>query len=367
MVAPAPVLPDYGGACLSGVVPALLRRRHGVPPWMPAPVAGARQVVLLVLDGLGWEQLQQRRALGPVLAGMEGGPITTVAPSTTATALTSLTTGVPPAVHGVVGYRIAAAGEVLNVLRWSTPAGDARPRIPPESIQPLEPFMGMKPAVVTRAEFAESGFTRAHLAGAELHGWRYPSSLITQVGYLLAEGREFVYAYYPGVDTVAHEFGFGALYDAEVAAADRLVGDVVSTLTAGAVLVVVSDHGQVDVGDRVLPLAPEVTRLTGMMSGEGRFRWLHARPGLAGRLYEAASGCHSDVAWVRTRQQIVDEGWLGGEPSPAVSARLGDVAIVTHAPVAFADPADTGTYNLRCRHGSLTAAEVLVPLLAATG
>ena len=78
-----------------------------------------------------------------------------------------------------------------------------------------------------------------------------------------------------------------------------------------------------------------------------------------------ARECHADTAWVRTRDEVVAEGWLGGVPSPAVAERLGDVAIVARAPVAFADPADTGSFELRCRHGSLTPAEVLVPLLAA--
>ncbi len=95
-------------------------------------VADADQVVLFVLDGLGWEQLQARRSLAPMLSGMMGGPILTVAPSTTATALTSITTGLTPGEHGVVGYRVAVDGEVLNVLRWSvgaaTPARASRPR-----------------------------------------------------------------------------------------------------------------------------------------------------------------------------------------------------------------------------------------------
>ena len=98
--APSPVLPAYGGACIDGVVRALLERRSGTPSWLPAPVAEARQVVLLTLDGLGWEQLKARTHLAPTLCSMTGGPITTVAPSTTATALTSLTTGEPPARHG---------------------------------------------------------------------------------------------------------------------------------------------------------------------------------------------------------------------------------------------------------------------------
>jgi hypothetical protein len=61
MDVPAPIVPDYGGACIDGVVPALLHRAEGNhPPWLPSVAVNADQVVLLVLDGLGWEQLQER-------------------------------------------------------------------------------------------------------------------------------------------------------------------------------------------------------------------------------------------------------------------------------------------------------------------
>ena len=55
-----PLIPDYGGANVRGIIPALLGPgpwATSLPPWMPEPVAAAEQVVLLVLDGLGWEQL----------------------------------------------------------------------------------------------------------------------------------------------------------------------------------------------------------------------------------------------------------------------------------------------------------------------
>ena len=146
-----PVLPAYGGACIDGVMHALLM--GPTPAWVPEPARGARQTVLLVLDGLGWEQLTERARLAPTLSRMTGGPITTVVPSTTATALTSLTTGLPPAKHGVVGYRVRVQGDqVLNVLRWRTSAGDARVTLPPEDFQLAEPFGGVHPPVVTRAE-----------------------------------------------------------------------------------------------------------------------------------------------------------------------------------------------------------------------
>jgi hypothetical protein len=59
----------------------------------------------------------------------------------------------------------------------------------------------------------------------------------------------------------------------------------------------------------------------------------------------------------------VKEGWLGGVPTPAVSSRLGDVALMPFVPTAFLDPADTGELRLKARHGSLTPAEMLIPLL----
>jgi hypothetical protein len=104
-----------------------------------------------------------------------------------------------------------------------------------------------------------------------------------------------------------------------------------------------------------------------LLSGEGRFRWLHARPGAAADVAAAAAERYRHVAWVRTVEEIVDEGWLGGQPVPEVASRLGDVVLAPFAPTAFFDPADTGEQRLVCRHGSLTADEMYVPLVAWEG
>lgn len=362
-----PVVPDHGGACIDGIVPALLGRRPGepIPAWVPASVADARQVVLLVLDGLGWEQLQERAHLAPTLAAMTGGPITSVAPTTTATALTSITTGKPPAVHGVVGYRVHVGdGAVMNVLRWETDAGDARDAVPPELFQHETAFGGHGVTAVIRAEFLSTGFTAACLRDARLRGWRVPSTLVVQVSELLRAGEPFVYAYYDGVDRVAHQFGMGEYYDAELRAVDRLVADLGEQLPPGAVLLVTADHGQVDVGQAVVTLDLELAAETVLLSGEGRFRWLHARPGAAAAVATQARALYGHRAWVHTRDELEAAGWFGGKLSPAAAARLGDVALIPFEPIAFLDPGDTGEITLVSRHGSLTPAEALVPLVA---
>ncbi len=126
---------------------------------------------------------------------------------------------------------------------------------------------------------------------------------------------------------------------------------------------VTSDHGQVDVGDSVITPASDLLRHVRQQSGEARFRWLHARSGQADDLLATATGLYADVAWVVSLEQIADERWLG-ELTPASAGRLGDVALVARDPVAFDDPDDSGPYHLIGRHGSLTSAEMLVPLLA---
>ncbi len=361
-----PLLPDYGGACIDAVVPALVDLTIDAPEWMPPELLDAEQVVVLVLDGLGWTQLEQHRAVLPALASLSGRSITSVTPTTTATALTSITTGLTPGVHGVVGYRMRVDGRVLNVLRWNAEGRDMRDAIPPESTQPHPAFEGQRPVVITRAEFRDTGFTRAHLAQTRHFGWRMPSTLVAEVAGALRRNEPFIYAYYDGIDKIAHEFGLGEHYLAELRAADRIVAELVETLPAGAALVVISDHGQVDVGDNVIAPDASVLAHVATQSGEGRFRWLHARPGHARHLFEAASAHHSDTGWVVSVDQVIDEGWFGPVVTDAARARLGDVALVAREVVSYVDPADTGLYELRARHGSLTADEMLVPFLVAT-
>jgi hypothetical protein len=362
-----PIFPEYSGANVRAIVPTLLApNRAADRGWMPAPVRDARQVVILVLDGLGWEQFVEHRDRMPNLAAFAGGPITTVAPSTTATALTSITTGLTPGEHGLIGYRLDVGGEILNVLRWATEAGDARRKHEPRRIQPFAPFMGEPVPVVTKADFERSGFTEAHLRGGRLMGWRAASSVAVTVGQLLRAGEPLIYAYYDGIDKIAHERGFGPYYTAELSSADDIVGQIRDQLIDDSALLVTADHGQVDVGTNDRALSDDVMKLTRNLSGEGRFRWLHARPGAAEELLAAARTAHGGDAWVKSRQELVDGGWFGSVVSPPVAARLGDVALMAKSLVSFVDAADSGPYPLVCRHGSLTSAEMLVPLLAST-
>jgi hypothetical protein len=359
-----PQRPAYGDAWVGGVLTGLLR---GAPAaWLPEPVHGARLVVLLVLDGLGWHALERWPAHVPTLCSLAGGPITTCAPSTTSAALTSIATGLAPAEHGVIGYRMRVGGEILNVLQWETASGEPGPD--PASVQPHTPFDGHALRLVTRAEFRGSGFTEAHLRGGTIIGWRTTAILREHVRRLARGEDHVVYAYYDGVDKVAHEYGLeSGFFEAELAEADRLVADLLACLPRDAALLVTSDHGQVHVAADDKVGLDAVPPLFAAHSGEGRFRGLHARRGADAELVAACREAYGERAWVFTRDELFDGGWLGAGATALVRGRLGDVVLAARAPVAFIAPDHLREAALSGYHGSLTSDELRVPLLAGRG
>ena len=384
-------IPSYSGACISNVVPSialsLARNRNGegwpsetrilelirdlhltfdpsLDSWVPKVVTEASQVVLLVVDGLGTEQLADFSHEAPLLASLAGTTICSVAPTTTATALTSIASGLSPLDHGIVGYRMRLGqDQVFNTLRWSYPDFGRRPASP-GSICSARPFMGLDVPAVSKARYTNTGFTRAYLGDTKLFEFRTLSTMVSKVGSLLASGRPFVYTYYEGLDSVAHEYGFGDPYLRELRFLDFLVNELIGVLPPGAALVVTADHGQVVVPDPPISLDPRLESLTMLKSGEGRFRWLHLRRGELAAAEEIAKEAYSNIAVVLSRDEALDEGLFGPDHSEGrAHQRLGDLALVATAPVSFLDPADVGPFNLVSRHGALTSAEIDVPLV----
>ena len=369
--------PAYDGAWVGALLPALLEGAR--PRWLPGPLAGARQVVVLVVDGLGAAVLD--RHAPPTLTALERTDLDTTVPSTTATALTSITTGRTPVEHGLIGFRVRVGGQVLKVLSWR---GERGPD--PAEVQPHAPFAGRAVPVVTRSDFRDSGFTAAHLRGGPFHGWTTPAVLIEHVGQQVRAGAPLVYAYYDGPDKVGHEHGpHSAAFAREVADTDRLVADLRAALPADCALAVTADHGMIEVPDPAdapdpahsadAPGPPEggwhdlaaVQRKVTAFAGEGRFRALHASAGSSGALRDACREAYGDRAWVLTHDQLVAGGWLGGTPAPSVSGRVGDVVLVPRQRHAFVAPDLPGEATMRGVHGGVLPEEVRVPLLAGRG
>src|SRR5919108_6652672 len=98
--------PDYSGGSLVNLVASIMSACGGTPlhPGLKAiRIPDARNIVFLIVDGLGDNLLAQRGA-GGELARRRRAAMTSVFPSTTASAITTSYTGCTPLEHGLTGW-----------------------------------------------------------------------------------------------------------------------------------------------------------------------------------------------------------------------------------------------------------------------
>jgi Type I phosphodiesterase / nucleotide pyrophosphatase len=376
--------PAYGTATLADVLPGVASaldvpvERGDLPAdplGLTAALAGARRVAVLLVDGLGADLVRAHAHLAPTLAGLATpvGDISAPCPSTTPVSLTSLGTGLPPGSHGVLGFVTAVPGEerTLNHVQWSDDPDPATWQ-PRRSVFQQAAAAGVAVTAVAPYAFAGSGLTDAAYRGARYSGTVGAGDLAARLLQALAAGpRTLVYGYTAELDLTGHVRGVdSASWRAQLALADRLVEQVVTGLPDDAALLVTADHGMLDVppATRVdLDAVPELTEGLRLLAGEPRARYLHAVPGAEADLLARWREVLGDRAWVAGRDEAIASG-VFGPVDDGLAARIGDVVALARGTWAFtATEREPGPSRLVAYHGSLSATELAIPLLAARG
>jgi Type I phosphodiesterase / nucleotide pyrophosphatase len=376
-------VPRYGEASLAEVVPSVLSA-FGLPGFENRlELEPLSSVALLVVDGLGWEQLLANAGAAPFLAdaAARGRPVTAGFPATTSASLASLGTGLPPGEHGLVGYTVSVPGldRPMNLLRWELygfgPPADLLTEVVPELFQPSPTVLersrdaGLQISLVGPPEHAASGLTRATLRGARFLGAPFlPEVVSVTIDALAREPRVPVYAYHPFLDTIGHVKGVGSAEWLEhLSAVDQAASAVAEGLPAGGTLFVTADHGLVNLsGDQKVDVAdsPELTDGVLALAGEARARHVHCRPGATDDVLETWHDRLDRAMLVVPGEQAIDEGWFGPRVEDRVRPRIGDVVSAAHGPIGvFQRTVDPLAAMLVGHHGSMTSAEQLVPLL----
>jgi hypothetical protein len=370
------VRPAYGSGSLADVLPSV-SALLGVPGstdvlGLHSRLGGVDRVGVLLIDGLGYHQLPVAAPYAPTIADMSLSQLTAGFPSTTPVSLATLGTGAPPGAHGILGFTTRRPdGRNLVHIMWGH---DPDPR----EWQPLPTRFetaaaaGVRTAAVTRPEFEGTGLTVAMHRGAPVVGATTAEEVAKQLVSTLASaaGPALVYAYLPDVDRAGHEDGVDSpSWRAAVADVDALLDRVVHSLPSRSALLVIADHGQLNVplSDRVdMGSMPELSSGVTGVAGEPRVRYLYVADGALDDVIANWQSAFGDRASVLSRDQAVAEGLYG--PVPAAHAgRIGDVVVICRGrTVALASGWEPPSVNtLVAYHGALTAAEMQIPLLIA--
>jgi hypothetical protein len=329
---------------------------------------------------MGWELLRRNADAAPFLNGMAGRALTAGFPSTTATSLTSLGTGLPPGEHGLTGYSswLEEVGDAVNWLAWRPvgQGGDLRALLDPEQTQPRATAFeraadaGVAVTTATGAKFEGSGLTRAALRGGRFAGSvSWGDSLALTADAVERGNRSLVYCYVSELDLTGHVRGPDSdAWRAQLAMVDAFAAALAERLPSDARLLVTADHGMVTVPeDAKVDVDASPTLSDGVLglAGEPRVRYVHTRPGAAADVLATWCGELGDRMAVLSRDDAVAAGLFGPVVTDVARRRIGDVVAIASTPAVAVvrRRVESRLSALPGQHGALTDDELLVPLL----
>ena len=369
-------VPDHGGGSLADVLPAALTALGLVEKGPGPDLPSSSRVVVVLVDGLGMAALLAHAQEAPYLTSLLEGEwsrrLTTVFPSTTPIALTSLGTGLPPAQHGLTGLylrlREPTGARVINTL--AIPAETDMRALQP---QPTVFERVSAEIAVTRvgpASFDGQGLTEAALRGGDYAAAETPVERVAATATAVRRGdKSLTYVYWGDLDSVGHRKGCETEeWRAELTRVDRWVEHLVAALPPGTTMLLTSDHGMLDVpaGNRFdVGVTDALQAGVEVVTGDLRGSQVHVRPGATDDVLASWRETLGEAYWVVPRDDAVDLGLYGPFMPDAFRARLGDVlalAVTDHV-VLDSRTMPARFLSLVGMHGGLTDVELGIPLL----
>ena len=399
---PKAVHPAYHGLSILNV-PASIANWLGAPGLPHPPIdhaefddlaSGARQVVVFLVDGVGLNLFERwldgrAKSLQPLVNRGTLGALTSVVPSTTSAALTTLWTGRSPAEHGILGYELFLReyGLVANMITHA-PASfegeveslvhagfDPKSFLPVPTIGPHLSGMGVESYAFLHSRIAGSGLSKMHYPEVKQHSFDDLQDLWISLRQLLDTGfgkGRLVWSYFANMDNLAHRHGPNdQRVETEFAQfADSLMADFIDVLSPEArkdtVLILMADHGQVatrkDPHFELRNHPDLVRRLHMLPSGENRLAYLYPRPGQADAVEEYLRRVWPRMFRTMLSVHALEAGLFGpGQPAKSARSRIGDRLAISRGEgyLWWANKEN----SLLGRHGSVTSEEMLVPFL----
>ena len=327
--------------------------------------------VLILIDGMGQDAVDKYSDQFPIFDEFKQvEKLYTNFPSTTATSLSTLGTGVLPGVHGMLGYTVRVPrsdNRLLNALKWDE-------RVDPVMWQKVPTLFeravsaGVSVTHVAAKRYEGSGFTQAALRGAKYVGANGVDEMATAVSAALKPQPSFVYTYLNTLDSAGHSDGVGSdKWLTALQQVSEFITKVKQLAPAGTRIWVTSDHGMVNSTEQIIlgqdnNLLENVT----LIGGEPRARHIYIKEGAASETIAQWQEFFGNKARILSKDNAIKDGLFGPVVTEDSHDRLGDLIAIANNDLILVDPARVREEtSMVGHHGGVTDIEVEIPLLLA--
>jgi predicted AlkP superfamily pyrophosphatase or phosphodiesterase len=395
------ILPYYQGLSLVNIPNSICQflgaEPFGAPPLNPQlmdTLGGPYEnIIYLLADGVRLNFFQSFLKKAPwneLASDSIFSPLTSITPSTTSAALTTIWTGAYPAEHGILGYEVwlREYGMIANMILHSAftfqgdngglqRAGfDPLTFLPVPTIGPHLLKNGIQPFALQNISIAYSGLSQMLFPGVEVIPFRNNGDFFVSLEQLMErqQGRStYAYAYWESIDTLSHRFGPNDVRNTREFELFSL--GLIATLkrirekSKGKTLfIMTSDHGHIytPILDRYdLTRYPDINRhLVMVPTGENRLPYLIPRSGSYEKVIELFKyHFNEDFIAIPSKDAITHGLFGGGKHHKMLEDRLGEWILVPQND-AYLWWWWQKENPLLGRHGGLSPEEMLVPFFA---
>lgn len=341
--------------------------------------ANYSRIILLIIDALGYYQLINygKKELKNLLeTGGELFPLTSVAPTSTATALSSVFSARYPGEHGVLGYRlwIKSTGSIIRTLDMSPASADysnllASSPYLPKYFRLTTPFSqltvkGIKVYSILPSHVTSHIFSKLTCKGAKTLSYYTIGGFAENIVQKLKKEEGFIILGYIDVlDKDLHVFSPNSLaYKMDLEMVLKTLKNIadLAKKVGDTILVVIADHGGIKVSAQNIVRLDKIRRIVRRLKippwGESRFAYIKGENSLK----EEFNKLGFRVITADTARKMKIFG-----PTLRYPDRIGDFIVIPEDSRCIIYPYRTKEldFELKGHHGGLLKEEVIVPLI----
>lgn len=337
----------------------------------PLQLKPKSKVLVILVDGLGAEQILARSGHCRFLAaGVASGQTAFSAfPATTSTNIGSFATGLSPGEHGLVGHQVLDREHNLriNLLTGWTSETDPLKWQPNLTISEQSLSSGIRTNVIAASEYEKTGYTFATMREAQfLTAEGIQERFDRALEVLNAKEPSLTYLYIPELDKYGHRNGWQSPgWSGLLEEVDQQISRLAAKLPKDCGVLVTSDHGMVDTSPEMhLVLDNYFDSSLEWFGGDTRVAYIYLNDESAAPSVVAKFGALQNSVIAATTSDLISAGFYG-QVSALAQKRLPEVVLFAKGShtLFHSEYSKKKSFEMISHHGSVTAAEIRIPLV----